>query len=359
MSDVYVRKGVADSVILLLIKAALADIKSSTKETTAILHLANFLSNFGDLDNAAIFIQKALDDARTYGARQRMLQLSSVLPIIEAKRLASLNRQKAGVTRYAIVTTILVLFLLVLGIVVFRQIRRLKSQRKAISEQNLSLHHLLEEKEWLIKEIHHRVKNNLHIITSLLESQSAFLKDEAAFEAIRDTQHRVFAMSLIHQKLYQPEKNVTKINMSIYLHEVVNYLRESFETGSRIQFNMEMEPIELDISFAIPLGMILNEAITNSVKYAFLGNTAGVITVLIKKTANRKYRFSVSDNGVGLPKNFDPLKSQTLGMRLIKGLSDDIAANFTVENNQGTAICIEFIVDKNLNYVQNISEKYV
>ena len=356
MSDIYVRRGVPDSVIILLAKAAIADIKSSTKETTAILHLANFLSNFGDLDNAALFIEKALNDATTYGAKQRMLQLSSVLPVIESKRVASLEQQKTGVTRYAITTTILLVFLLVLSVIVFRQVRRLKSQQKAINEQNFSLHHLLEEKDWLIKEIHHRVKNNLHTISSLLESQSAFLKDEA-FEAIRDTQHRVFAMSLIHQKLYHPEKNVTKINMSIYLHELVNYLSESFETGHRIHFNMELEPVELDISLAIPLGMILNEAITNSVKYAFSGDTEGVITVAIKRTDEKKYLFSVADNGIGLSKKFDPLKTQTLGMRLMKGLSDDIAANFTIENNQGTAVFIEFIIDKSLNYIQNFSEK--
>ena len=352
MSDVYVRRGMKDSIIVLLVKAAIADIKSSTKETTAILHLANLLSNVGDLDNAALFIQKASNDANIYGARQRRLQLSSILPIIEAKRLAALQKEKVGVIRYAVIISVLLLLLLILGLIVLRQIRTLKQQQRSINDQNLSLHRLLEEKEWLIKEIHHRVKNNLHTINSLLESQSIYLKDEA-FNAIRDTQHRVFAMSLIHQKLYQPEKNVTRISMPVYIHELVNYLCESFETNHRISFKMELEPVELDISLAVPLGMILNEAITNSVKYAFPDDRRGIITVVIKNTGESSYLFYVSDNGVGLPSEFVPDSTKTLGMKLMKGLSDDIAARFAVENHHGTRISIEFTVDKSLPYVQN------
>lgn len=357
MSDIYVRRGMTDSVIILLVKAAIADIKSSTKETTAIFHLSNILSKEGDLENAALFIQKASEDARTYGARQRMLQLGSVLPIIEGKRLSVLRQQKTGITRYAFIITLLLVFLVIMSIIILRQVRRLKVQQKAIGERNLALHHLVEEKEWLIKEIHHRVKNNLHTITSLLESQSAYLRDEA-FEALRDTQHRVFAMSLIHQKLYQPEKNVTKINMAVYIHELVNYLGESFQIGKRIRVEMELEPVHLDISLAVPLGIVLNEAITNSIKYAFPGNEKGVITVAIKKTGDTIFIFSVADDGIGLPQEYDPLRSTTLGMKLMKGLSDDIAANFTIDNKQGTHISIEFAVDNSLRYVQGFDRQH-
>jgi two-component sensor histidine kinase len=349
LSDIYLRRGMTDSVIILLAKAAMADIRSSTKETTAIIHLAKILSGSGDLENASLFIRKATEDAGTYGARQRMMQLSSVLPVIDAKKLTALNQQKSNVTWYAIIITALLIFVLVLAIVIMTQIRKLKVQQKAINERNISLHHLVEEKEWLIREIHHRVKNNLHTISSLLESQSAYLKDEA-FEAIRDTQHRVFAMSLIHQKLYQPEKNVTQINMATYLHELVDYLRESFKIDRRLQVKMELEAVGLDISLAMPLGMILNEAIINAVKYAFPGQKAGIITITIKRT-EEKFLFFVADDGIGLPWGFDPDKTNTLGMKLMKGLSEDIAANFIVESDHGTRITVEFANNKSLHYV--------
>ena len=342
-SDIYIRRQMVDSAIILLSKASIADIQSSTRETAAILNLATLLFKRGNLKRASLFIQKAADDAKLYGARQRILQLSTVMPGIEAQRLALTEQSRAKVTRYAIAITGLLLLVLVMGAIVIKQVRKLKKQQKEINDQNVSLQHMLEEKEWLIKEIHHRVKNNLHTIFSLLESQSLYLKNEA-LDAIRDTQHRVFAMSLVHQKLYLPEVNLAKINMSGYLYELVNYLCDSFETGRRIQFKLDLDPIELDISLAVPMGIILNEAITNSVKYAFPANGTGIISISIKKS-QKQLLFTVADNGVGLPPNFSIENSKSLGMKLMKGLSFDIKASFQVENKDGTFILITFDED--------------
>ena len=352
-SDVYIRRGLRDSAIILLAKAAIADIQSSTKETSAILNLSTLLFKEGDLEHASSCIEKAANDANIYGARQRILQLSGIMPVIEAEKLAIAVREKSNVTRYATIITFLLLALLIFGIIIIRQIRKMKVQQKEISDQNVSLHRMIEEKEVLVKEIHHRVKNNLQIITSLLESQSAYLKNES-LDAIRDTQHRIFAMSLIHQKLYQPEKNETKIDMTVYLHELVNYLSESFKSTPRIQFQMDLEPVELDISLAMPMGMILNEAITNSVKYAFPGRREGMITISVKKAGENMLLFSVADNGIGLPHALDMSKVNSLGMKLMKGLSDDIAARFSIKNNQGTQITIEFRTEKSLQYQRHI-----
>lgn len=351
-SDLYIRKGQIDSAVILLCKAAIADIKSSTKETTAILNLASLLFNSGDLKNASVYIQKASDDARTYGARQRILQLSNILPLIEAAKLAAVQNDKKNITQYAFIITALFLLLIVFGFVIFRQVKRLKTQQKEINTKNLSLHNMVEEKEWLLKEIHHRVKNNLHTITSLLESQSAYLEDDALI-AIRDSQHRVFAMSLIHQKLYQPEKSVTAIDMPMYLRELVEYLIDSFEARHRINFQIDTDPIELDISLAVPVGLILNEAITNSMKYAFPGKKNGSISISIKIKEINKFLFTVSDNGIGLPKGFDINKVNSLGMKLMKGLSDDIMAKFQVENLPGTKISIEFTADKSIDHIRH------
>ena len=345
-SDIYIRRGLPDSAIILLSRAAIADIKSSTKETTAILHLASLLFNKGDVKNASHYIQRAASDAKVYGARQRMVQLSNIMPLIEAERLSLMEQEKYNVVKYAVILTLSFAFLVGLIIVVIRQLRKLRHQQAEIQQKNISLHHLVQEKEWLLKEIHHRVKNNLHTITSLLESQSAYLENEA-LEAIRNSQHRVFAMSLVHQKLYQPEKTETGIDMSVYIHELVNYLRESFETGDSLRFVLDLEPVELDFSRAVPMGLILNEAITNSVKHAFGKNKTGTIAIVAKATANGTYLFSVSDNGIGLPGELRQGQSNSLGMKLMIGLSEDINGKLTMENKKGTRITVEIPAHSN------------
>ncbi|MDJ1482582.1 histidine kinase dimerization/phosphoacceptor domain -containing protein [Cytophagaceae bacterium YF14B1] len=239
------------------------------------------------------------------------------------------------------------LLLLLLGLI-YRQYQvkkrnneQLQAQQLEISRQNVSLQELLKEKEWLLKEVHHRVKNNLQMVISLLESQSAYLERDA-LQAVRDSQHRIFAMSLIHQKLYQ-EHNVATIDMLVYLHELVHYLRESFETRQYIRFELQIQPIELDATQAIPLGLILNEALTNALKYAFPNNQDGLIRISLTEQADNHLLLTVSDNGVGLPASFDSLTTSTLGMKLMQGLSQDINARLEIESQQGTLIRIRFM----------------
>jgi two-component sensor histidine kinase len=201
----------------------------------------------------------------------------------------------------------------------------------------------------LVKEIHHRVKNNLHTIVSLLESQSAYLGNDA-LAAVRDSQHRVFAMSLIHQKLYLSD-NVTTIDMSIYIKELVNYLGDSFNTAQRIRFELDIEPIKLDVGTAIPLGLVMNEAITNSIKYAFPKDT-GLITIVLKED-DARYCLIIADNGSGLPPDFDNVNANSLGMRLMRGLSKEIDATFTIAGHAGTIITITFAENALLHAIRD------
>ena len=137
--------------------------------------------------------------------------------------------------------------------------------------QNVSLQQLLVDKDWLIKEVHHRVKNNLHLIVSLLETQSSYLYNNAALEAIVESQSRIQAIALIHQKLYL-DANVSTIDMSSYIQELIHYITDSFGTSHfNIFFLQNLENIFLDVEQAIPVGLILTEAITNAIKYAFKG----------------------------------------------------------------------------------------
>ncbi|MHC0445399.1 sensor histidine kinase [Flavobacterium sp. 3-218] len=217
----------------------------------------------------------------------------------------------------------------------------LELKEKEINQKNINLRHLLDEKEWLLKEIHHRVKNNLQTVISLLNSQSAYLENDMALSAIKNSQHRIHSMSLIHQKLYNSE-NIASINMQNYIKELVEYLRESFSLGQRVRFELKIDPLELDVAQAVPLGLILNESITNSIKYAFPDNRTGMIYVTLEPTTEDKYLLTIADNGVGFDANISSKKINSFGLSLIRGLSDDLEASFSMENNNGTILKIEF-----------------
>ncbi len=154
----------------------------------------------------------------------------------------------------------------------------LQIKQAEINKQNLSLQQLVKEKEWLLKEVHHRVKNNLQIVISLLNTQTDFLDNPSALTAIQESRERMQAIALIHQKLYQQDTS-TLINMHSYIHELISYLVSGLDEGGRIYFDLDIDDINLDVSQAVPLGLILNEAITNAVKYAFPKREQGTIAV--------------------------------------------------------------------------------
>ncbi|MBC7826553.1 MAG: hypothetical protein H7122_02315, partial [Chitinophagaceae bacterium] len=268
---------------------------------------------------------------------QRNISLLQKDALIRQSSLSEANLMK-NVTIAGILLTTVILILL------YNQYRVKKRNSREVEVKNQMLESLLSEKELLLKEVHHRVKNNLQTIISLLETQSRFLKDDALM-AIRNSQHRIYAMSLIHQKLYYLD-NSTSIDMAVYLPELLNYLKESFDVGNSIRFRTNIEHIRLEISQAIPAGLILNEVITNSIKYAFSGKSGAEIVIEMIMIEDKKIRFSVADNGSGLPENWHKTKHTSLGLNLMKGLSDDIHADFTIESGRGTKIMVEFEIHR-------------
>jgi two-component sensor histidine kinase len=265
--------------------------------------------------------------------KQQRLELLAKQDQLKQAKLQTANWMKD-------VTLVGILLLFVILGLLYNQYRIKQKNNKEISSKNLTLEHLLEEKEWLLKEVHHRVKNNLHTIMSLLQSQSAYLKDDA-LKAVQNSQNRVYAMSLIHQKLYQNE-NSTSINMMLYLPELIEYLRDSFDIKHQIQITTDIRDIHLDISKAIPAGLILNEAVTNAIKYAFPGGRRGEITIGMERIPGKRIRLSIADNGIGIPGNWNEMQRDSLGLRLMKGLSDDVRGDFNIENTNGTKIIVEF-----------------
>lgn len=269
--------------------------------------------------------------------KDKNIQLLSKQDLLQKKELhqASVLR---NVTLAAFALLIIVLILLYNGFRL-KQIanHKLELKQREINQKNQELTDMLAEKEWWLKEVHHRVKNNLHTIICLLESQAMYL-DKDALQAIEKSQHRIYAMSLIHQKLYQNE-DLQVIDMSIYLEEFIGYLKDSFDAG-KIDFIMQVDPVHLNLQQAIPVALIINEAVTNSIKYAFGIENEPKIYISMSET-NETVKLTIRDNGRGFEiKEEDEGKS--LGMQLIKGLSKELKGTVRIDTIGGTKLSVEF-----------------
>lgn len=229
----------------------------------------------------------------------------------------------------------------IIVVLLYKQYRHKQQSNRLILQKNEQLQRFLTEKEWLIKEIHHRVKNNFHIVASLLEIQSSYLKNKEALSAIKESQHRIHSMSIIHQRLYQSE-TLSTIHMPEYIYELVEYLRESYSMRENIAFSLQIENIELNHARAITLGLILNEAITNAMKYAFTETEEGKITISLVHISNSQTMLSIADNGRGLPTDFEQKMGTSMGMEMLQGLTDDLGGSLSIETNNGTQIKIIF-----------------
>ena len=206
---------------------------------------------------------------------------------------------------------------------------------------NLEKDKLLTEKDWLLKEIHHRVKNNLQIITSLLKTQSHFLEEGSARNAIRETLNRVQSISLIHHKLHT-ESNICTLDLAAYIGELIFHLRNSFSDLSKhISFQQKAESIRMEAGQLIPIGLILNEAITNSIKYAFPKQGGTIFVSLLSAGANC-LELTISDNGIGLPEDFDTRGSRSLGMKMIRMLTKQLDGKLVISGCPGLTIVVRF-----------------
>jgi two-component sensor histidine kinase len=200
---------------------------------------------------------------------------------------------------------------------------------------------LVEEKERLLRDIHHRVKNNLQIVMSLLDSQAASLRDQAALAAIQESQHRVQAIALIHQKLYQSE-GLARIPMRSYIQDVADYLQEAYGLPDNVQLVLSVEAFELDVMQAVPLGLIINEAISNVFKYAFPGGRRGSVRLSLGRLDKDTCQLIIADDGVGLPAGYLPAHNRSLGMTLLHGFSRQLGGKLSITSPPGTTISLVF-----------------
>ncbi len=189
-------------------------------------------------------------------------------------------------------------------------------------EEDLSVS--LKEKDILLKEIHHRVKNNLQVISSLLSLQSQTVKDAQSQKIFMESQNRIHSIALIHEKLYQ-SKDLSHINICDYINELLRDLLYSYGTNpENIKTETYIDNLFLNIETAIPCGLIINELVSNSLKYAFPGGKKGEIRIHFNKYENSKLILIVKDNGVGLPGDINFRKGETLGLKLVSNLSKQL-----------------------------------
>jgi two-component sensor histidine kinase len=202
---------------------------------------------------------------------------------------------------------------------------------------------LLAQNDWLVTEMHHRVKNNLQILSSLINSQLSFITDRIGKDALYNSKHRLYALSLVHQKLVQNAMAST-LEMSCCIKELAFYLKDEFSAGERVSFEIELDPLNVDVSFAIPFELIINELLTNTLKFAFPENNKGKVKIKLTSKEDGVFQLVYADNGIGLPADVDLLSARSLGRSLIMGLSRQIKAQVTVNNKNGLEILMNFKV---------------
>lgn len=198
----------------------------------------------------------------------------------------------------------------------------------------------LKEKELLLKEIHHRVKNNMAVISSMLSIQSADTGDSFVKEVFTDARQRIRAMSLVHEKLYQSE-DLSRIDFSEYLHSLAGKFSGQFN-NSTIALKVLADKISLGIDDAIPCGLIINELMVNTFKYAFPGGKNGTLTIRMQLLKNGNYKLVISDNGIGLPGEIDWQNPPTFGLNLVQMLVQQLQGQIKVSGTGGTKFTITF-----------------
>ena len=254
--------------------------------------------------------------------------------IDEQKRINELARSemKAKDERINLVFISLIFTLLGFAGLVYAYLKSIKNQR-LIAEQKHIIENALIEKDSLLKEIHHRVKNNLQMVSSLLSLQTKNTRSKSAIEALEEGKSRVKAMALIHQKLYQND-DLSVIEMQGYIESLINSVQSVYKKGGHnINITIDAEGTELDIDRAIPFGLILNELVSNSFKYAFPENDDdGKIYIHLRKNGSQGY-FEYADNGVGLPEDTDDRTNSSMGIRLINRLVNQLQSKLNVDNN--------------------------
>ena len=349
-------KFVIDSATTLLEVSDRLDYRELYYLHSMLAEMHEFLGNYEEAYAFALRYMNYKDsmeyDAAAFEAEQMEAEIQYQSKII-GDSIANENKQKViaaeleseqarteQTTQLLWFAVIVLMLIALLAALLFSRNKSIKKKKEQLDHAYGELAARNQEKEVLLKEIHHRVKNNLQVISSLLDLQSDAIEDEIALSAVSDGQNRVRAMSLIHEKLYQTE-DITSLNFKSYTENLFRQIAASFGDSS-VSVSVESEEIELDIDTSVPLGLIQNELITNAFKYAFPDTEHKQIQISLHRKAPGLYQMIFRDNGVGLPEGHDFVKSRTLGLKLVRRLSMQLGGEAVYKYDQGALFTIDF-----------------
>lgn len=267
----------------------------------------------------------------------------TIADLEKEKELQDLRAQKQQAQIYFGICGLIIL--LVISGLFYRQSKIRKKHNQELELKNKEIERQNGERELLLKEINHRVKNNLQIISSLLSMQTRGLKDDKMKDAMKESQSRVKTMALIHEKLYQYE-NLSKINMQEYLQQLSEFLTQTYRSEKDIKITIDAADINLDMDTAIPLGLITNELLSNSLKYAFEDHNSGEINISFSQLESGAYKLLIADTGKGLDENLDIDTAKSLGLKLVRTLTRQINGQLKIIHHPGATFEIDFSEQK-------------
>ena len=302
-------------------------------------HLSTIYSKLDDFKSALAYKQKAYNLRDSISSVESDAKMSELLTKYESKKKEeTISTQKSKITEQKLTQQLfigvagLLLILLIMGYINY-QSRAKKNKLLAVKNA---------ENELLLKEIHHRVKNNLEIVSGLLALQSSQINDQGTKDAMQESQNRVNSIGIVHQKLYQGT-NLGAIEMKDYVLNLSESILDSFGAEGKVTLELAMEHLDLDIDTAVPLGLIINELITNTVKYAFPNNQKGTLIIKLEKQPDNILHLVVSDNGVG---KSGITQGTGFGGQLISLLTHQLNGTMSEDNLNGTTVIFDFKLKK-------------
>lgn len=305
--------------------------------------VANTLAHFGHYQEALDYKEQCVQVTRQNYSQDLSKSLAEYeTNLLTQKQELQLESEKEKTEMYSIITLLVgVLFAsAIIAIIMMRKKERLlKSKNEEITRQRDNIKKKEEEKATLLKEIHHRVKNNFQVISSLLELQSAGIEDQKALELAQEGKNRINSMALIHKKLYENDDLIMFFDE--YLVKLVNDLTEMYGKKEALKIQTNIPHIAFDIDTAIPLGLIVNELVTNALKYGTDHNLPE-LSVSIEKDQDSTYTLHVQDNGVGIPDHLNVKTLRSLGLQLVQGLSKQLQGSFKMINQNGAHFIVTF-----------------